>query len=515
MTWVVLGEKNGKILLTSKSSVSGILPKGAYLTVEDKNTKFILRVDDSQQLEPYSPSPMIIDMDLMPLQQDQKCQNVISAYRVKDISQRDDGLIDYIKPQLLARRSTQEEIDVALGANKEGPKVFLATVHSSQNQLLIDESNKLITVNLPEDMFFHQILICGKTGSGKTVGIKYLAQYFVENLDGAVLAVNVKESDLLRMNRPSEEQSDKELNVLGKNPHGIDNFMVYYPANVEISRTKKVDVDYTQKITLNVKDIDPQALTGLLQNISDIGAQNLPSIFRAWQEQQRSGSDEEFTFANFVRYFSRGANDKCLFRTLNEKGDEDSVTLHKGTFDSIKRSLSTALLFFDNEDAKCLTDEDVLIKGKMSVIDVAVANGKQFGAILLRDLLHKIVTAKNEGRSDVPILIIIDEVHSFYNTDALENALGDLDTICRTGRSQKTGVIFASQNPSDIPTGLSSVINTKIFFKTDAHLAKMHGIIVSPQEMEGLKAGFAAVSIHELHQVKLVKFPMSYAGVFK
>ena len=171
--------------------------------------------------------------------------------------------------------------------------------------------------------------------------------------------------------------------------------------------------------------------------------------------------------------------------------------------------------FFDNEDAECLTEEDILQKGKMSVIDVAVKNGKQFGAILLRDLLHKIVTAKNEGRFDIPILIIIDEVHSFYNTDALENALGDLDTICRTGRSQKIGVIFASQNPSDIPPGLSSVINSKIFFKTDLSLAKSHGIIVTPQEMESLKAGFAAVSIHNLPQAKIVKFPISFAGVFE
>lgn len=516
MTWTVIGEKNGKIILTSKSIVPGILPKGAYLTVEDGETKFILRVDESQQLESYSPSPMIIDMDLSPLSQDQKCQNMISTYRVKDLSNREDGLIDYIRPQLPARRSTQEEVDLALGGNKEGPKVFLATVHSSQNQLLIDEKNKFITVNLPIDTFFHQILICGKTGSGKTVGIKYLSQYFLEKLNGAVLAVNVKESDLLRMNVPSEEKINKELEVLEETAHGIDNFMVYYPANVEITHTKKVDADYTKKITLNVKEIDPESLTGLLQNITDIAAQSLPSIFRAWQEKQKDGKgDEEFKFSNFVRYFSRGVDDGCRFRTLNERGDEDEVTLHRGTFENIKRSLNIAMLFFDNEEAECLTDEDILQVGKMSVIDVAVTNGRQFGAILLRDLLHKIVAAKNEGKTDIPILIIIDEVHSFYNTDALENALGDLDTICRTGRSQKIGVIFASQNPTDIPSGLSSVINTKIFFKTDAHLAKTHGVIVSPQEMEGLKAGFATVSVHDLPQVKIVKFPMAFAGVFK
>src|SRR3989344_7769054 len=107
MTWIVLGEKNGRILLVSKGDVKGLLPKGSYLTIEEGKTKFILRVDDSQQTQPYSPAPMVIDMDLNPLQQDQKCQNIISAYRVKDLTLREDGLIDYIKPQSIARRSNQ------------------------------------------------------------------------------------------------------------------------------------------------------------------------------------------------------------------------------------------------------------------------------------------------------------------------------------------------------------------------------------------------------------------------
>jgi len=91
-SWIVLGEKKGKITLVSTSRTTGLLPKGSYLTIVRGETKFILRVDDSRQQEPYAPSPMIVDMDLSPLKQDQKCQNIISAYRVKDISNRNDGL---------------------------------------------------------------------------------------------------------------------------------------------------------------------------------------------------------------------------------------------------------------------------------------------------------------------------------------------------------------------------------------------------------------------------------------
>lgn len=46
---------------------------------------------------------------------------IVYAYRIKDISDRKDGLIDFIRPQSVARRSNQEEIDSALGSEPDGP----------------------------------------------------------------------------------------------------------------------------------------------------------------------------------------------------------------------------------------------------------------------------------------------------------------------------------------------------------------------------------------------------------
>jgi len=519
MEWIVLGEEKGKIKLVSKKNVSGILPKGSYLTIDNGETKFILRVDNSSQTEPYNPSPMIIDMDLSPLQQDKKCQNIVTAYRVKDITNRKDGLIDYITPQLTARRSNQDEIDLAMGENKGGPPIFPATVYSGQNHYLSDDNGNLITTKLPIEMFFHQMLVCGKTGTGKTVATKYLSQYFVEELEGAVLAVNVKDVDFLKMDRASVTKNPKileEWKVLDKNPHGIKNFIVYYPANTSISPTKGLNPDLCIKITLNVREIEPEALTGLLQGISDVGAQHLPNIFRYWKDiYMKNEKEENFTFNNFYNYFSRGEADRRIFGTLNTRGDQGEITLHKGTFDNVLRNLDVARDFFDNEEAEFLTENDILQPGKMSVIDVTGKNGIQFGSILLRDLLHRIIKSKSEQRSAVPILIIIDEVHMFWNTEASRDALGALDEICRTGRSQRIGVIFSSQNPTDIPRGLSTVINTKMFFRSDASAAKTFGVLITAEEMESLRCGFAAGSIFELSQLKFLKFPMSFAGVFE
>lgn len=520
MTWIVLGEENGRIKLVSKSENSGLLPKGAFLTVENENSKFILRVDDSRQTEPYSPSPMIADMDLSPLKQDQKCQNIVYAYRVKDLSDRNDGLISYILPQSIARRSNQEEINLALGSEKNGPKVFLATVYAGQNQILCGEDGEPITTTLPVSMFYHQTLICGSTGSGKTVATKYLAQYFVEELEdfGAVLAINVKDVDFLKMDKASDTQDNKILNewhTIKEKAHGIENFTIYYPANTVIEASQGINPHLCKKITLDVKNIEPESLTGLLEGITDRGAQSLPNIFRYWQEMRKRDNDQRrFTFSNFTNYFVNGVNDNLRFSTLNSRGDVSEVTLHRGTYDNIARNLDSATDFFDNEDAMVLEVDNVLHRGKMSVINVAGSKGIQFGSILLRHLLHGIVRAKSLQQSKVPILVIIDEVHQFYNSNSSREALGDLDTICRTGRSQEIGVIFSSQNPSDIPRGLSSVINTKIFFKSDVSSAKDHGVKITSEEMECLKKGYAAASIHDLSQLKILKFPLAFAGVF-
>jgi len=85
----VLGEEKGRMKLVSVSSNRGLLPKGSYITIKREKPN-CLRVDESSQHETYSPSPLVVEMNLDPLIQDQKCQNIIYAYRVKDITDTTD-----------------------------------------------------------------------------------------------------------------------------------------------------------------------------------------------------------------------------------------------------------------------------------------------------------------------------------------------------------------------------------------------------------------------------------------
>ncbi|MBC8213115.1 MAG: ATP-binding protein [Candidatus Marinimicrobia bacterium] len=518
MEWIVLGQNKGKYQLISKTPRNfediGLLPKGSYLTVElNEKCKVILRVENSIQHEPYSPSPMIIEMEGEGLLADKKCLNIIDAVPVKYTDMREDGLVYPIPPQKIARRSNQQEINEAIGGIlNRGAEVFLATIQFGQNQKLIDNNRNFIRVHLPDDMFFHQILITGKTGSGKTVAAKYLAQYFVESeeINGAVLAINVKDRDFLQMDKASNiitDKIEKEWSELEQIAHEVTNMSIYYPSNTDIHQVYGIDYNRCKAISLNVATLEPESLIAVLQNITQIGAMNLPDIFRYWQERIRK---EYNTFTDFVRYFINAEEDSRLFRTLNIREEEIDVKLNPGTYASILRNLQACVEFFD--DGETIDETNILERGKLSIINVTGDKGTQFGSILLRDLLKRIVRAKSHGESDVPILIIIDEVHQFYNTESSKVALGDLNTICRTGRSQKIGVIFSSQNPSDIPRGLGSIINTKFFFKTDTDAAKNLGFTKS--EMESLETGYSVVNIHGIPQLRVVKFPLSYAGVY-
>ena len=527
MEWIVLKEEKGKYILVSKSNIKkkdfGILPKGSYLTGDlDSGAKVIFRVDSSGQHEKYSPSPMIADLELGALKADKKSLNQIKAIPVGFSKQRQDGLIDHIPPLTICRRSTNQEINKALNSSSSGPPIFLATLQSSQSQILVDNELKPVFVNMSDDIFFHQMIVCGKTGQGKTVALKYLAQHFVEklkdddgrDLPGAVLAVNVKEKDFLEMHRESTKVDNdirKEWEILGENAHGVTNNIVYYPSTAQ----RRTDTDAEMEpIKIDITTIDPDALAGLISHLSPRALDILPNIFRWWREDYPDRPND-YRMIDFVDYFNRAEQNQYFFMIKNLIGQELEFNLNPQTYKNIQSHLTSSTLYFDDENANSIDASDILQSRQMTIIDSVPGQGSEkFASVLLRDLLRQILNFKRnppEGQDDIPILIIIDEVHQFYATESSREALASLTEICKIGRSKKIGIIFSSQLPSDIPKGLVDVVNTKIFFKTNSDNVKKYGYTAIETEM--LKKGYALAEIHELSQAKLIKFPLSYAGV--
>jgi hypothetical protein len=523
MNWIVLHEKSGNIVLTSKkSSNSGLLPKGSYLTIDmsitnsGDNRKFILRVEESEQTTLYSPSPLLADLNLGLQEADRECKNHITARRIYDFSSREDGLVDYIKPQSIARISNEEEILIATGAEKNnGPFIFPATVHSSKCQKINDINQNPVKIKIPEDVYWHQMQITGKTGSGKTVATKYLAQHFIENKIiedginryGCVLAINVKDVDFLQMDLPSmtnSEEVNKEWNAIGVSQGGVNNFEILYSAHEKVEDLVKQGVSkhLCRPITLSASKIKPESLLGIVENLTELATQALPDIFRYWQEKRPSKN-----YSDFLNFLENCVEEDYTFNTIDIAGRESTTKLNASTANAMIGRLKNANQYFENPNGDEISAKDILQDGKMTVINVA--NSINFGSIVLRYLLKDIIDEKENN--NLPILIIIDEVHQFYKSNSSKGALGELDIICRVGRSKKIGVIFSSQNINDIPNGLTSVINTKFMFKTDEFGKKINGI--SPEDIQSMSSGYCVTNIHGLPQLKLAKFPLSRCGV--
>lgn len=520
--WIVTGTKKDMITLVSSKKVDAILPIGSYLTVTDsKNVKHILMVEQSYQKSLFEPSPLVVDAELPLVRQDQECKNIILAREIRQFPLSSDGMFSFTKPNETARRTTQKEID-EIFTSKEGYPVFLATSFLRQNSTLKDDSRNLIYVRIPLDSLYLQTMICGQTGSGKTVAMKYLIEQFLKHENGAVLAINVKSIDLLTMDQPTtiedvalKKQTEEEWKTLGFSKSEIDEFKIYVPASKQ-KHKEGVSLEKVRMITLRTRDLEPNSLLGVLQNITDRAAEALPNIFRYWKENFPEETDK---FRNFISWFRTRANkeNKYMFPTISQAGEESEVPLHPGTCTAILRSFESAIDFFDSQEGDCLPirEDHIMVSGKLSVIDLSNKDTIIFGAVLLRHLLSKIYEAKAvKGHySDLPVLVVIDEVHHFYGSGASVQALEELNAIARMGRSEKIGVIFASQNPQDLPDGLTSIVNTRIFFRSLENVSRRFSIKGFSVELSSLESGFAAMSSVALPQVRFVKFPISLMGV--
>jgi len=383
-----------------------------------------------------------------------------------------------------------------------------------------------IYAKIPEDVFYHQIIIAGKTGSGKTNALKYLSQYFIEELHGAVIAVNVKGKDLLYMNKASvaNDANKKEWSYITKGlkhtsesyqssgiiEHGVDNTTIYVPYKRPPAVLKGIDERIVRRITLSVNDINPQSLAGLMRNLSEIAGSVLPDIFRYWFTEEKKDDDK---FSDFVRYFIDHTQASPFDLTGKDVIgiDQDYSNLTRSTINNIRRELATISKYFDapRTDAQTLNASDLIQKESLSIIHLT--EDIQFGSVLLRDIIKKVKEYVIED-STTPVLFVIDETHLFYSSGSTEEALDDLSTICRTGRQYKISIIFASQDPGDIPGELVSVVASKIFFQSEEKEARNFGLSSENIDIETLQKGFCVVKIKDQPHLKLVKFPKAMAG---
>jgi hypothetical protein len=166
-------------------------------------------------------------------------------------------------------------------------------------------------------------------------------------------------------------------------------------------------------------------------------------------------------------------------RTLKDRAGERS-SRNTDFFDYT--GLSTKLLWmiqsgaFDQPKMRSLDPARMLTAGRVSVIDVSVANDIVKN-LVTADLLRKVFAYKVSRSDAPPTLLVIEEAHSFISKEkaqTMQATLQMLRNVARRGRKRWLSLAFISQQPGHLPPEIFELCNTRIVHT----LRSMHNLEV-------------------------------------
>jgi DNA helicase HerA-like ATPase len=118
-------------------------------------------------------------------------------------------------------------------------------------------------------------------------------------------------------------------------------------------------------------------------------------------------------------------------------------------------------------EAKMLDVEDVLLPGKVSVIDFSDATN-QLKNIAVANILEKIFTYKMTHIDSPRILIVLEEAHGLVSKDQREEMMGTIAfllEIARRGRKRGICLGIVTQQPAFLPSELLELCNIRIMHR--------------------------------------------------
>jgi len=119
---------------------------------------------------------------------------------------------------------------------------------------------------------------------------------------------------------------------------------------------------------------------------------------------------------------------------------------------------------FDLVDMRSLDLGDMLKPGRVSVIDVSVANDTVKN-LVTADLVRKAFAWKMAHPQAPPTLVVIEEAHSFMSREkiaTMQATLHMLRNVTRRGRKHWLSLAFVSQQPGHLPPEIFELCNTRL-----------------------------------------------------
>lgn len=338
----------------------------------------------------------------------------------------------------------------------------------NENNSILIGGNTQKTVRLPLSMANRHGLIAGATGTGKTSGMRLLAEGFSKA--GVPVFLADMKGDVSGMALPGEYSSKIEERLgpcqMTKEDWKGQGFPVRF---WDVFGKKGIPVRAT------ISELGPLMLSSLL-DLSDAQQGVLTILFKA-------ADDKGWELIDWKDL-------KSMISYLKDNRQELSDQYGQISSQSLN-ALQRSLLELENQGADNLFGEPSLNiedwmtqtdgMGTINILEASELseNPMLYAMFMLWMLSEVYETLPEAGDLDKPKLVFFfDEAHLLFD-DAPKALIDKINQVVRLIRSKGVGIYFISQAPSDLPDSVLSQLNNRIQFALRAY---------TPKEQKALKA---------------------------
>ena len=294
-------------------------------------------------------------------------------------------------------------------------------------------------------------MICGATGTGKTITLKVLAESF-SDMGVPVFLADVK-GDLAGFCRPGKDSEDMQARIerFGLKEEGFT--YDSYPVNFW-----DVYAEKGMPLRTTVSEMGPLLLSRIL-GLNDTQTNVLAMVFKIADDNNMLLIDT-----------------KDLKAMLNYAADHAKE--YASDYGSIARqsvnAIIRALVNLEGEGAEYFFGEPALDindwlrrdsdKGTIQVLDCQklILHPNMYATFLLWMLSELFESLPEVGDLEKPKMVFFfDEAHMLFN-DAPKALLSKIEQIVKLIRSKGVGIFFVTQNPGDIPDAVLAQLGNKI-----------------------------------------------------
>ncbi|NNE46251.1 MAG: ATP-binding protein [Rhodothermales bacterium] len=313
--------------------------------------------------------------------------------------------------------------------------------------------------------------IFGTVGSGKSNTAQVLIEEAVQ-AGWAVVVVDV-EGEYVRMDERSNDP--RMIRILAEEyqmePDGIRDFHVYHPSS------GRSDAKNPVAFKIPISALDPDIAADILEfneaEMRVFGMVTTQAALYAEPDDESGESARPYTLQNLIDGLMEvpgiGGN---TVRLLPLSNAEDVATA------SVVRSKLSHLGGSEMMDwnhtvgVDELPIQDLLVGGRLSVLDVSETDDRSRNlaiAYVLQTLFDMVIeTPRGEempsGQIRPPVLVVIEEVHTFVSRAAaskMRALLDNLQVISRRGRKRWMALALVSQQPNHVPDEMFELANTR------------------------------------------------------